>query len=500
MGQRDTKCGWIRVFTSYSTTVLILTGFFALYGAQCQAQWLQDLCLTETAADSWTNDFGYKGVVADGQNIHVVYEDDFHGKLGVYYRFSDDGGATWQAATHLSTNDGKSISPTIARSGNTLHVVWGTYGTGMPQVFYTRSQHGGSQWDAPVPITSGMESSETALLAVSGNNIYVFYEDFRDGDREIYMRASSDGGQGWGSNQRVTNARGMSYTASAWSEGDTLYLTWHNDRSGNTEIFFKSSIDAGVTWSEDTQLSSSVASIYPKVTANGATVHIAYAFTESGTNTEIAYVRSSDAGATWEQVVQLTRALSYSWAPSIAVAGDNVYLVWSDSRNDHRSAEIFNIFSSDAGASWSEDVAVISNEGSAWAPCIAADGTGLQLLWCDDRTGAYQVYFSSNPTGEITDMDNAERPFAAGFRLGQNYPNPFNPSTAISFELPRNMQVTLIVTDGLGREVQRVIDGAIRSGGRHTVTFESDALPSGVYYYRLLGDGRTETRKMLLLR
>jgi uncharacterized lipoprotein YddW (UPF0748 family) len=89
--------------------------------------------------------------------------------------------------------------------------------------------------------------------------------------------------------------------------------------------------------------------------------------------------------------------------------------------------------------------------------------------------------------------------FAESFRLAGNYPNPFNPETVIRYDLPRTMTIRLAVYDLLGRQVALLVDGEQR-GGRHDVVFRASGLPSGVYFCRLSGGGRGETRKMLLLR
>ncbi|MFW5973165.1 MAG: T9SS type A sorting domain-containing protein [Bacteroidota bacterium] len=85
------------------------------------------------------------------------------------------------------------------------------------------------------------------------------------------------------------------------------------------------------------------------------------------------------------------------------------------------------------------------------------------------------------------------------FRLLQNYPNPFNPSTNITFELRRPMDVRLSVFDLLGREVAVLTDGP-RAAGPHTLRFDAEDLPSGVYVYRLEVDGQRASRSLILSR
>ncbi|MCB2204625.1 fibronectin type III domain-containing protein [bacterium] len=85
-------------------------------------------------------------------------------------------------------------------------------------------------------------------------------------------------------------------------------------------------------------------------------------------------------------------------------------------------------------------------------------------------------------------------------QLHQNYPNPFNPTTTISYTLSRPVEVSLIVTDALGREVTRLIDEEKRRSGLHTTRFNARDLPSGVYFYRLETPDGVFVRKMQFVR
>jgi cytoskeletal protein CcmA (bactofilin family) len=91
--------------------------------------------------------------------------------------------------------------------------------------------------------------------------------------------------------------------------------------------------------------------------------------------------------------------------------------------------------------------------------------------------------------------------------LEPNFPNPFNPSTTFSFSLPANSLVTLKVYDALGREVSAVLSEELPAG-QYSRQWNAAALPSGVYFYRLVvnatslgqADSYTATKKLLLLR
>jgi len=97
----------------------------------------------------------------------------------------------------------------------------------------------------------------------------------------------------------------------------------------------------------------------------------------------------------------------------------------------------------------------------------------------------------------ITDV--TPLPVNASFALHQNYPNPFNPSTMISFDLPVTHEVTMIVTNIMGREVARLAEGVLEAG-HHTMSFSGDGLPSGTYFLSMRAGSFQHTRTMTLMK
>ena len=95
-------------------------------------------------------------------------------------------------------------------------------------------------------------------------------------------------------------------------------------------------------------------------------------------------------------------------------------------------------------------------------------------------------------------------PVPARYALGQNYPNPFNPTTTIRFELPEDTHTRIAIYDLLGREIVQLANRPIRAG-YHQVVWQGrdtfgNAVPSGMYFYRMEANGFSSTRKMVFLK
>ena len=88
----------------------------------------------------------------------------------------------------------------------------------------------------------------------------------------------------------------------------------------------------------------------------------------------------------------------------------------------------------------------------------------------------------------------------ANFALHQNYPNPFNPTTKITFDIPVDSRVKLVVYDLLGRQVARLVDNEFRAAGKYAVEFSGASLASGVYFCRMEAGKFAGTRRMVLIK
>lgn len=193
---------------------------------------------------------------------------------------------------------------------------------------------------------------------------------------------------------------------------------------------------------------------------------------------------------------------SYIIGASIAPAGTTNWI--SDPAND-----IKRVFSSGT-ANYTRNFLI---------PCNTSPGTYdmLTALWYDKNNnntidGSDFVVSSKltnnalliSPIG-ITPISNE---IPERFALLQNNPNPFNPVTKIKFDIPyRHLPlqggdregVLLIIYDLLGNEVTTLVNEQLKPGS-YSVDWDGSGFASGVYFYSLVTDEFTQTRRMVLVK
>lgn len=85
------------------------------------------------------------------------------------------------------------------------------------------------------------------------------------------------------------------------------------------------------------------------------------------------------------------------------------------------------------------------------------------------------------------------------YTLSQNYPNPFNPETKINFSIPKKTNVSLIIYDITGKEIETLVNEVL-SAGSYQYSFTAKNLPTGSYFYRLKTDNFSRTKNMMLIK
>ena len=106
--------------------------------------------------------------------------------------------------------------------------------------------------------------------------------------------------------------------------------------------------------------------------------------------------------------------------------------------------------------------------------------------------------WQSNGIYHIGDMEVVAN-VPSTFVLNEVYPNPFNPAATISYSLPTDAQIQVLVYDMLGRNVAELVNEA-QTAGYHSITWDASNESSGMYLVKMITENSVMTQKVMLLK
>ncbi len=183
--------------------------------------------------------------------------------------------------------------------------------------------------------------------------------------------------------------------------------------------------------------------------------------------------------------------------------GSTTAITW-DHGDDIGVVHVQILLSTNNGSSYDEVIAEGAMNGSYdWTvPALPGTANLVKIIVHDSAANSTEAVsaasFTIGGTSGVGDL-----PFGQ-LLLAQNAPNPFNPRTEIKFSLPSRQDVTLRIYNVEGRLVRTLLQGR-QTAGTHTVAWsgqndQGGRVASGLYFYRLITDSGTLTRKMTLLK
>ena len=301
-----------------------------------------------------------------------------------------------------------------------------------------------------------------------GSIYHMWYQGFDGSKRQIGYATSTDGVT-WtknGSNP-VLNLG----PSGSWDDAELrqpfvildgeLYRMWYTGSNGSIQQFGYATSTDGVSWTRHDGnpimgrgSSGSWDSVWmasPRVLMNGSSYEMIYsAF--GGSNVRIGYATSQD-GLAWTK---------YDGNP---------------------------VLNQGSNGTWDDKFMFVGS-------VILSDST-YDMWYGGFDGGTWRIGYATSNVGPVS-VEPFESPIET-FRLSQNYPNPFNPKTMIEYELAKAGEVQLVIYNMFGQEVERLVDRTI-SAGKHNVVWDASRYSSGIYFYKLVAEGFSETRKLILLK
>jgi hypothetical protein len=284
--------------------------------------------------------------------------------------------AVWPASQMIDLGSSATqLNPAVAvDSAGNVYAAWEDYRNGNADIYFSQLNAGTTIWSNPVRL-NGDDGSAAQLrpsIAVGGSYVYVAWEDARWGedDWDIYSTRRLISGGAWELDQLVNGDRadyqipdqGNQKRVSLCVErGGVAYAVWQDQRNGAKKAYYSERASSALEWA-----------LNDKVTSGEGT------YSNDPNEQTSPNIGCINLGST------LLR-----------------YVVWEDHRSDN--ANIFNSQRNMDG-SWAvalgEKISDDANRKEQTVPAIAFNSYGTAVaVWLDDRTDATQIWGASKPNG-----------------------------------------------------------------------------------------------------
>ena len=108
----------------------------------------------------------------------------------------------------------------------------------------------------------------------------------------------------------------------------------------------------------------------------------------------------------------------------------------------------------------------------------------------------FEIQSSFNrSSSKIENLSLPNRP-----KIHELFPNPFNPSLNISFSIPSESVVNVLVYNMIGEQVAALMTNQYARPGYHSLKWEPVNQPSGMYFIKIQTPGVIDTRKVLFIK
>ncbi|GAB4365264.1 MAG: hypothetical protein Kow00128_07630 [Deltaproteobacteria bacterium] len=354
---------------------------------------------------------GQRGIAVHGTRVTAIWTDTRSGGVSdIYSASSTDGGTTWGTNRKVSDdNTAEKFQPTMTSdAGGNLYAAWVDLRGGQRKIMFSRSTDGGSTWSANARVdddTSGSFKFEPAIGIDNAGTCYVAWSDNRNGNYDIYISQSTDGGTTWSADVRVSDDPGSEEQGrvSMHIEGASVFLAWVDSRNGSPyrDVYFSCSTD-GTTWTPNRKISDTTGgTVIGRCSLAGAGSRIALAWNDDRSGKrEVYLITSADGGATWDnQAVRIhSDTPGEKQDPYLLVRPDGTaFVTWWDTRDD--GGDIYFAYSLDGGKTWRNETRVNSDPTGVpqyYGTIALDDGGNIYIVWEDYRYDGSngEVYFS----------------------------------------------------------------------------------------------------------
>jgi len=358
----------------------------------------EGVCWQKLGADlRVTNDAGtseYTSLSWTGSEFGVSWQDRRDGNYEIYFARISSSGAKLGSDLRVTNDTSNSVIPSLSWTGSEFGVSWQDYRDGNYEIYFARISSSGAKLGSDLRVTNDARYSCYPSLSWTGSEFGVSWEDDRDLNWEIYFARISSSGAKLGSDLRVTNDASSSMHPSLSWTGSEFGMSWEDIRDRNYEIYFARVSSAGAKLGSDLRATNAAgASLYPSLSWTGSEFGVSWMdYGDGNWNWEIYFARVSSSGAKLGSDLRVTNAASDSGYPSLSWTGSEFGVSWEDFRDGN--AEIYFALVSSADAKLGEDLRVTNDASSSELPSLSWTGSEFGVSWQDNRDGNVEIYFA----------------------------------------------------------------------------------------------------------
>jgi len=385
-------------------------------GAAGNRLWAVDLRVN---SDSGTAAQYFPAAMVDGSGNAMVVWQDSRGANGDIYaqRLGGAGNRLWASDLRVNSDSGTAQqwlpAAAVGSSGNAV-MVWQDYRNGNPDIYAQRLDAAGNRlWVVDSRVNSDSASTGQwypAVAVTSSGNAVMVWEDYRNGNPDIYVqRLDAAGNRLWTADLRVNSDSGTAgqwYPAVAVDGSENAVVVWEDYRNGNFDIYAQRLDAAGNRlWATDLCVNSDSGTTerYDPAVVVDSIGNAVVVWQDYRDGNPSIYAQRLDVAGNrlWAADLRLNSdtGTAYQFYPAVAVdGGGNAVVVWEDYRNSGgmENPDIYAQRVNVAGNRlWAADVRVNSDTGTAGqgSPAVAMDGSGNAIVvWGDYRNGNDDIY------------------------------------------------------------------------------------------------------------
>ena len=301
---------------------------------------------------------------------------------------------------NISNNNGTSELPQVTAQGNNVYVVWQDNTTGNYDVYFAYSPDNGKTFESIRNLSKNNGTSELPQVTAQGNNVYVVWQDNTTGNYDVYFAYSPDNGKTFESIRNLSKNNGTSELPQVTAQGNNVYVVWQDNTTGNYDVYFAYSPDNGKTFESIRNLSkNNGTSELPQVTAQGNNVYVVWQDNTTG-NYDVYFAYSPDNGKTFESIRNLSKNNGTSELPQVTAQGNNVYVVWQD--NTTGNYDVYFKSSTSNGTKFKSIRNLSKNNGTSELPQITSNKDIFLVVWKDNTNGIGDVFFKDGRKDVLT--------------------------------------------------------------------------------------------------